>query len=91
MYISVGTVLAVLLCIWVGYVLIPELDRVAKEREWSRPEREAAKRRKKEKKLGVSPEIEELRRAESERLHKELMSETMGELYENWQKLERFK
>jgi hypothetical protein len=48
MYISVGTVLVVLLCIWFGYVFMPEVDRISKEREWSRPERESLKQRKKE-------------------------------------------
>jgi hypothetical protein len=60
MYISMSVLAAVFLSIWFAYVLMPELDRVAKEREWSRPEREAAKQRKKNKKLGIpEPSIRE--------------------------------
>jgi hypothetical protein len=66
MYVSLSVLAAVFLSIWFAYGLMPELDRAAKEREWSRPEREAAKRRTKEKKLGI-PE-RSLRERNQERL-----------------------
>jgi len=58
MCVSLSVLAAVFLSIWVAYVLMPELDSAAKEREWSRPERERAKQRKKEKKLGIQKDIE---------------------------------
>jgi hypothetical protein len=67
MYVSLSVLAAVFLSIWVAYVLMPELDSAAKEREWSRPERERAKQRKKEKKLGI-PE-RSLRERNQERLN----------------------
>jgi hypothetical protein len=44
MYISVGTVLVVLLCLWVAYGLIPELNRASEERrQWKEYEKNKPK------------------------------------------------